>query len=111
MSRWLVAFLFTQAVEVPVYAAALRGRPWGQRLALGFLPSAVTHPVVWFSSPLLKPHLGWWGYVLVVEAFAVLAEAALLKKSGLEDPLLWALFANGLSLGLGLTFRQLFGWP
>ncbi|MCO4771500.1 MAG: hypothetical protein KDA24_15820 [Deltaproteobacteria bacterium] len=112
MIRWLVAFAFTQVVEVPVWAAALTGRPWAHRIGLGFLASALTHPFVWFLfPPLVKPHLGWWGYLAVAETFAVLAEAALMKKLGVSDALLWALLANGLSAGLGFTFRQLFGWP
>ncbi len=112
MIRWLVAFAFTQVVEVPVWAVALKGRPWSHRLGLGFAASAITHPVVWFVlPPLLRPSLGWWGYLLIAEAFAVAVEALFLRAFGLRDALLWAVLANGLSAGLGFTFRQLFGWP
>ncbi len=112
MIRWLIAFAFTQAVEVPVWAAAQKGSPWPRRLALGFGASAITHPFVWFVfPPLLKPWLGWWGYLVVAEAFAVLAETAWMRAFGVRDALLWAALANGLSAGLGFVFRQLFGWP
>lgn len=112
MTGWLIAFAFTQVVEVPVWAAALKGKPLPARLGLAFAASAVTHPFVWFVfPPLLKPLLGWWGYLLIAEAFAVIVEALMMRAAGLKDALLWALLANGLSAGLGFTFRQLFGWP
>jgi len=112
MTRWLIAFAFTQVVETPVWAVALEGRPWVQRIGFGFLASALTHPFVWFVfPPLVITQLGWWTYLAIAETFAVLAEAALMRKLGVSDALLWAILANGLSAGLAFTFRQLFGWP
>ena len=112
MSPWASAFLFTTVVEVPIYAFALRDRPWAERLALGFLASALTHPIVWFVlPPVLRPHLGYVGYVLVAEIFAVTAEGQLLRGAKLRDPFLWALLANALSAGLGFASRGMFGWP
>lgn len=49
---WFWAFVFTQAVEVPIYVAVLglrRRVPRGRLLALAFGASALTHPILWFA--------------------------------------------------------------
>ena len=106
--RWAAAFAVTQAVEAPIYAYALRGRPrrWAWALAL----SAVTHPVVFFAFPRLWPG-GWLHQTLAAEAFAVAVEGALLSRLGVARSLAWALLANGASVAVGLTARHLWGWP
>jgi len=104
---WLAAFVFTQIVEVPIYSRFLRCS-----LLVAFGASAITHPIVWFG--FFTPH--WHAHYLVklvsAELFAWLTEAAyfrfLFKK---KNALLWALVANGSSLGLGLLSRALFGSP
>jgi ABC-type Co2+ transport system permease subunit len=117
---WLGAFAFTQAVEVPIWAYALRERrklargdePWPFWLCavVGFGASAVTHPVVWFVIP---QHAlgGYWAMVLQAEAFAVLVEAVYTGLCGLRWSLAWSLFANAASAGLGLLSREMLGWP
>ncbi|MEM1032709.1 MAG: hypothetical protein AAGN82_20350 [Myxococcota bacterium] len=108
MTRWLLAFAFTQAVEVGVYRRALGDsmrRPWLWAL----VPSAVTHPWVWFAFPLAP--VGYRTMVVLAEAFAVGVEALLLRRWGVRRALAWSLVANGLSLGLGLASRHLFGLP
>jgi hypothetical protein len=108
MGAWLAAFAFTQAVEAPLYAAALRGRRG--RWAWALAASALTHPVVWFVFPRVWP--GGYGHqVLAAEAFAVTAEAVWLGALGVPRAAWWALAANGLSAGLGLASRAAFGWP
>lgn len=111
MERWLIAFAFTQIVEVPIYLWALRGHnpSLAKRLGLAFGASAITHPVVWFVFPLLVPH--YWVMVLCAEAFAVLAEAAWFAAFSLPRALAWAFAANGASVVLGFTSRWLFGVP
>lgn len=102
---WWTAFLLTQAIEMPVYALAMRGTPlsWAWRASVAFGASALTHPVVWFVLPgLFEPSLGWWGYVLVAETFAVVAEALYLRAFAIPRPWAWALAANGLSATIGL---------
>lgn len=102
---WLAAFAFTQAVEVPVY------RRGGCSWAGAFGASAITHPVVWFVIfPLLR--VGYAERIVVAELFAVLVEALWLRVA-LKRPraLGWSLAANGLSFGLGMLSRYLFGWP
>ncbi len=123
---WLAAFAFTQAIEVPIYALAQRtihpsndgvaspatgASVWAWRLALAFGASALTHPIVWFVLPPTSQWLGYWGYVALAEAFAVLAEAAYFRALGLRRSLLWSLGANAASAGLGLTSRAIFGVP
>lgn len=102
---WLAAFAFTQAIEVPVYRRG--GCSWRG----AFAASALTHPVVWF---VIFPGLpvGYVEKVAVAEVFAVLVEALWLRGA-LKRPraLAWSLAANGLSFGLGMLSRWLFGWP
>ena len=121
MIPWLGAFVFTQAVECPIYMWALKRRPgsWTLRLAIAFGASAITHPVVWFVIPWLWNALdrvgGYWGMVVVAELFAVLVEGIYLR---LVHParsqalaLGWALGANLASVTLGFASRAYFGWP
>ena len=123
MIEWLWAFLFTQAVEVPLYTLALRPPAWLRArigtpaaapplltaLALAFAASLITHPFVWFAFPLLPAP--YEVQVVCAEAFAVLVEAGWLRAFGLRHALVWSLLANGASLGLGLLSRALFGVP
>lgn len=111
--RWLLAYAFTQLVEMGVYAqahprVALDGvppRPPGERLAIAFAASGITHPLVWFAIPALAELWfgvrDWNGVVALAEAFAVLTEAALLAAFGVRWALLWALAANGTSFLCG----------
>jgi hypothetical protein len=103
---WAMAFLFTQMVEVPIYAVGLR---------VGLLPafgaSAITHPVLWFVIfPTL--HLSYFWLIVVGESFAVLVEAAyfafLFRR---RRALLWSALANAASFGTGMLSRWLFGMP
>lgn len=112
--RWFLAFLFTQAVEVPVYALAARRfwparatTPW--RVAIAFGASALTHPFVWFVFPRLVDD--WLTMVIIAEIFAWLAEAGYLRAAGVRKALWVSLAANAASLGLGLASRELFGAP
>ncbi|AKT37455.1 hypothetical protein [Chondromyces crocatus] len=105
-TAWLSAFLFTQCVEMPIYARCAR-TGWGP----AFGASALTHPIVWFVMPELLPG-NYWVMVAVAEAFAVVAEAVYLRFGfRLERALLWSLLANGASFSIGLLSRHAFGWP
>jgi hypothetical protein len=104
MSDWPTAFLFTETIEIPIYAFALRGR-----LGVAFGASAITHPIVWFVIPVLVP--SYMMMVVVAETFAVLAEALWLRRWGLSRALEWSFAANMASFGLGLTCRALWGVP
>lgn len=116
---WLDAFLFTQAVEVPIYVHFLKhsrlfsgegALPLQQRIGLAFVASLITHPVVWFVFPMLIPgSYGWM--VLLAETFAIGTEALYLWRLKVPQPLLVSALANGMSAGIGLMSRSLFGWP
>ncbi len=137
IGAWFSAFVFTQALEMPIYTIALRGRVDARgeplapeslrwRLGFAFLASMATHPYVWFVIPsLFSSHLwmrtvaAWPGllawrhelFFVTAESFAVLAEALLLRALRVPRPLLWALVANAASAGLGMLARELTGWP
>lgn len=123
MVRWLLAFLVTQLVEMPIYRRRAR-TTWLE----AFGASAFTHPIVWFVIPgwvyafteqVLAARFGlrltaresWLVMAIVAESFAVLAEAAYLKLLLRPRPLSTSLIANGASVAVGLTLRSLFGLP
>jgi hypothetical protein len=107
LGAWLVAYVFTQAIEVPLYLRITDGR-W--RVAL--LASTLTHPIVWFVFPEVCPlSWGYWGMVAAAEAFAVAGEAAWLSFSGVGSSLKWALLVNAASATGGLLLRATFGVP
>ena len=110
---WLSAFLLTQLIEVPVYLLAQRSsaRPLWARALIGFLASAITHPVVWFVFPAVLERLPWEWMVACAELFAVVTEAIWLRACGVRRPLFWSVMANGASFSLGLLSGWLFGWP
>ena len=89
-----------------------------ERLAIAFACSAITHPLVWFVIPDLVGaafasfggHSGWWTGVAFAEAFAVLAEGALLWSFRVRWPLAWALLANTCSFTMGLFAYTWLDW-
>ena len=137
---WLGAFVLTQLVEAPLYAWSLRRwsrSPRWERVAVAFLPSALTHPLLWLGFPALREHLSYVAAVGVAEGLVVLIEAALIAR--FLDParpverrpfeprphdeaestrsrrlglaLGVATVANTLSVAVGLACRALFDWP
>ena len=103
---WLVAFVFTQLVEVPIYSVGLR---------VGILPafgaSTLTHPLLWF---VLFPylHVPYVWKIVVGESLVWLVEAgyfALIFRR--RRAWLWSFIANGASFGTGMLSRYLFGTP
>ena len=109
---WLSAFLFGQALEMPVYALPLRrlGLRGGRLWLHAFAPTGLTHPIVWFVFPQLLP-MSYLVMCIAAETFAVVSEAIYLRVVGVRRPLGWSLLANGLSCGGALASRALFGWP
>jgi hypothetical protein len=103
---WLIAFAFTQAVEVPLYLRA--GAGW--RAAL--LASSFTHPLVWFGFSTVRGWgLSYSATLVVVEAFAIIVEAVWLSSRRVKHAFLWSLGANLASVTLGFASRAVFGWP
>ena len=119
---WLAAFVFTQAVEVPIYVALMR-RAHGRgaapprrlflQIVLAFGASMLTHPIVWFVIPLIEYH-SYWTMVARAESFAVIAEGVYFYSLGaftLPRAMMFSLLANAASAGLGFLCRSLFGVP
>ena|SRR5579871_6263829 len=113
---WVDAYAFTQVIEVPIWAYALRVHRRGPQrwpvstcAVVGFGASAITHPFVWFVFPYAVRD--YWTMVILAEAFAVGVEAAYTGLLGLRRAILWSLVANGTSVLLGFASRALFEWP
>lgn len=106
--RWVVAFAFTEIVEVPIYRRMLGS---GFLEALG--ASAVTHPLLWFVFvPAVRGHLTYVQYAAIGEVLVVLVEAAYFALVfARKRALLASIAANGASYLLGLVAHALFGWP
>ena len=107
LGAWFVGYLFTQAIEVPLYLRITDGR-W----SVSLLASTLTHPIVWVLFPALCPlSWGYWGMVAAAECFAVAGEAAWLKFHGVETALKWAALVNAASATAGLLLRATFDVP
>lgn len=107
LGTWLVAYVFTQAIEVPLYLRVTHGS-W----RVSVLASSLTHPVVWFVFPALCPlSWGYWGMVAAAEAFAVLGETLWLRLNGVGAALKWAFVVNAASAVGGLLLRATFDVP
>ena len=112
LGRWAAAFLFTQAIETPIYAFALRRRfrhP-AVRIGAGFGASTLTHPIVWFVIPHFVAHPRF-AYLAVAETFAVVVEAIYLYTLGLRRATMWSLISNGASVAASIVTRLLFHFP
>ncbi|WP_155368497.1 hypothetical protein [Catellatospora vulcania] len=112
MLRYPAALALTLAVEIPVYAAALRwgwSAPWRRAVLCALGVNLVTHPVLWW---LLAPRTALAAYPLlmvVAEVVVCGAEAALLVWwLRRRDPLLavLAVAANAASVLAGLIYAS-----
>ena len=105
--HWLVAFVFTQIVEIPIYRRTLHP---SFRVAFG--ASAITHPLVWLFLGSHAWRAPWLAQAIAVELFAWLVEAAYFHFVFRRPrALLFTFVANAASLGLGFAAHALFGWP
>lgn len=111
---WLLAFVLTCALELPVVLFATWGSEAKPRRVIGVVLAAqlLTHPLVWFAFPrlpLLSPEGRFW----LSELFAWLAEAAL--YAGLLSTVsAWrgvgiSGIANAISLAAGLALASALG--
>lgn len=110
MGRWAIHFALTQAVELPIYAAGIRGMPRFKRLAVGFGASALTHPWLWFVLPPLLLHaMSYATYLALVEPVIAVVEALYLAGMGvpLRRACLLSALANTASLLAGVALHAL----
>ena len=103
MTAWLIGFLFTQAIEVPIYLRVTT-------LRVAFLASTFTHPIVWFVFPALWPG-SYFSMLVAAELFAWAAEALWLRSHRVERAGLWSFIANAASFCIGMALRSCFGVP
>lgn len=109
---WLEAFVWTCAIETPVYVALLRRRfrAWGSPIVLSIALQVLTHPLMWAFFPRTG---GFWGPFVAFELGIAIAEgglvALLLRRVGAVDPwtrgLSAGLLANAASAAFGLLWR------
>jgi len=92
---WLAAFVWTLAVELPIYVVWLRRRMrrWWAPCLLAFVVNLATHPAFWYGFPRFGPY---WLYVLVGEVCVVIVETAIVVAA--LGPR-----RRGLAFGAGLT--------
>lgn len=102
---WLLAFLWTLALELPIYMAILGKR--GRSIALAFAVNAVTHPLLWFAFPRFDPY---WHYVLAGELCVVATEALLIALviGRVRRAIVASIVANSVSTVLGTLILRLF---
>jgi hypothetical protein len=104
---WLRSFIFTELVEVPIYARAFGCSLW---VAAG--ASALTHPIVWFVFFSSAWQASYLTRACCSELFAFLAEAAYFHYAfHKKRALLWSAVANFASFSLGMICRCYFGLP
>jgi hypothetical protein len=110
---WFTAFVWTCALEQPVYIWALRGRAarWWEPCAATLMLNLATHPILWSWALAYRPGLPGLaaGELLVVLVEAAML-AAFLRRRGAPNcarrGLIAAAAANACSWGLGrLIFR------
>lgn len=106
VAAWFRAFVLTQLVEAPIYRYVGKV-PWWAAL----LPSAITHPFVWFVFPRLRElGVSYLAMCAVAELFAWGVEAAFLVLAARVPwkRAAWlSLLANASSVVVGLGLRQL----
>ncbi|MBP6631736.1 MAG: hypothetical protein KBG28_13910 [Kofleriaceae bacterium] len=112
---WLLAFVWTLAIELPVWVLVLAPPParWWAAPALALGLNALTHPLLWLAWPIRAPY--WWSVctgevaVVVVEA----ALAALGARAGgwsVRRAVLAAVLANLASTLFGLGLWRWWPW-
>lgn len=111
---WLLAFLITVAVEVPLVALLLRGRDPGRwrLLMLVLFANLATHPAVWFVFPQLL-YVGTPEFLLASELWAVAAEALFygvaIPGVSPSRAATTSIVANAASFIVGIVVTEL--WP
>ena len=120
--EWVLAFVLTQVVEMPIYAYAFRLNrdfAWPKAFAAGFVPSLLTHPIVWGVFVLHWPFFwdvypewvdtsfGYVSMVIAAETFAVVVEAVYLHAMKVPAGWLWSIGANLISVSIGYLLQEL----
>ena len=107
---WLRSFLFTLAVEIPVYVVVSRGQVRPRKAALaGALCSCVTHPLLWFVWR--EFFTDYKTYVISGELLVGVVESliffAVARPVTLPRAISASFLANAASYGLGHLLHKL----
>lgn len=106
---WLVAFVWTLAIELPIYTIALSRhvRSWQRLCGLVLLVNAISHPLLWFGFLRFESYAA---YVITGELCVVAIEAILLGIAikHWRLALVSSVCANAISTLLGLPLMRLF---
>ena len=108
MITWLIAFILTQVLEVPIWLWAgrkvisSRGKNW--LCALG--ASSITHPIIWTVFPWSAGN--YVVMLIAAETFVVVVEASWAKWWGIPHPWRISLLANVCSWGIGTPLWYFF---
>ena len=112
---WLVAFIWTVALELPIYVLFLRRRfkAWWAPCLLTLAVDVVTHPALWYVVPRFEPHEAWLalaegGVVFVEGVLVALALSRRPSASDVWDAMSSSLAANAFSTEAGLYMLPLF---
>jgi hypothetical protein len=114
---WLEAFVFTLAVEVPIFVLVARVGAGGVRTSPIVLACAaamgtcITHPLLWFVWP--KAGLSYEAYIVSGELLVAIVESftffAIARPIRLSRAIACSFIANAASYGLGALLQAL-GW-
>jgi hypothetical protein len=76
-ASWPIAFLWTLALELPIYVLLLGRRfdRWWSICLLTLAINVATHPALWFVFPRFEPG---WLWLLVAEGAVTVTEASLM---------------------------------
>jgi hypothetical protein len=114
---WWDAFLFTLAVEVPLFVLVARVGAGGAKTSpvvlacAGAMGTCVTHPLLWF----VWPHVGldYTAYIVTGEVLVAVIETfiffAIARPISLSRAVGASFIANAASYGLGALLQGL-GW-
>ncbi|HEX7902064.1 MAG TPA: hypothetical protein VF950_30165 [Planctomycetota bacterium] len=105
---WLEAFVWTCAIETPLYVLALRGsfRAWWPPVLISLGLQLTTHPLMWLLFP---KGSNYWATFFVLETGVALVEGGLLallfRRLGERRPLargfLYGFAINAVSASIG----------
>ena len=107
---WFKSFLFTLAVEVPIFILIARKEVPVWRAALaGAAGTCFTHPTLWFVWRVVVKDYAW--YIISGELLAALIEAvifwAIARPIPFSKAVAASFFANAASYGVGKLVRLL----
>ncbi|MDP8254767.1 MAG: hypothetical protein P9M14_03375 [Candidatus Alcyoniella australis] len=111
MILWLKAFVFTLAVEVPIFVLFARGQvPLWRAAVAGAAGTCLTHPLLWFAWPMVIPD-NYELYLATGESLVVLIETLtfwlIARPISLGRAACASLVANAASWGLGTIVDRL----